>query len=38
MILYFTGTGNSSFVANQLAELTDDSLISMNEKIKRKND
>lgn len=35
MILYFTGTGNSSFVANQLAELTDDSLISMNEKIKK---
>jgi ferredoxin len=34
MILYFTGTGNSAFIAKRIAELTGDSLISMNERIK----
>lgn len=34
MILYFTGTGNSAYIAKQMAELTGDSLISMNERIK----
>jgi flavodoxin len=33
MILYFTGTGNSAYIAKQMAELTGDSLISMNERI-----
>lgn len=34
MILYFTGTGNSEYIAKRIAELTGDSLISMNERIK----
>lgn len=34
MILYFTGTGNSAYIAKRMSELTGDSLISMNERIK----
>lgn len=34
MILYFTGTGNSRFVAEQLAEKTSDGLLSLNEILK----
>ncbi|SMC22221.1 4Fe-4S binding domain-containing protein [Clostridium acidisoli DSM 12555] len=34
MILYFTGTGNSEYIAKRIAELTGDSLVSMNERIK----
>ena len=35
MILYFTGTGNSTYVAEKIAEMTADSLISMTDKIRR---
>lgn len=34
MILYFTGTGNSRFVAEMLADLTGDEAVSMNDCIK----
>lgn len=34
MILYFTGTGNSKFVADYLAEKLDDEVISLNNTIK----
>lgn len=34
MILYFTGTGNSRFIANQLGNLLEDEIVSMNEYIK----
>lgn len=34
MILYFTGTGNSKYVAEKIAEITGDELIDLNEKIK----
>jgi len=34
MILYFSGTGNSTYIANKLAAELNDSVISMNEKIK----
>ena len=34
MILYFTGTGNSKFVADYLAEQLDDTVVSMNRIIK----
>ncbi len=34
MILYFSGTGNSRYVARAIAKLTGDSLVSMNERIK----
>ena len=36
MILYFTGTGNSKYAAERLAELLDDELISINDKIRAK--
>jgi flavodoxin/NAD-dependent dihydropyrimidine dehydrogenase PreA subunit len=35
MILYFTGTGNSRFIAKKIASATGDQLISINEKIKK---
>ena len=35
MILYFTGTGNSQYIAERLAKLLTDQLVSMNEKIKK---
>ncbi len=34
MILYFTGTGNSRYIARRIADKADDVLVSMNEKIK----
>ena len=34
MILYFSGTGNSKYVATQIAKITGDELVSINEKIK----
>ncbi len=34
MILYFTGTGNSAYIAKRMSEITGESLISMNERIK----
>ena len=37
MILYFSGTGNSKYVAEQIAKNTNDELVSINEKI-QKND
>ena len=36
MILYFSGTGNSRYVAEQIAKITNDELVSINEKIKNK--
>lgn len=33
MILYFTGTGNSRYIANAIASITKDDLVSINEKI-----
>lgn len=39
MILYFSGTGNSQFVAKQIANIIDDEVISINQHIKEaKND
>lgn len=35
MILYFTGTDNSLFIAKRIAELTGDSLISLKDRIKK---
>ena len=35
MILYFTGTGNSKFVADYLAEKLDDEVVSLNKIIKK---
>lgn len=34
MILYFSGTGNSRYVAERIAESLDDELLSMNDRIK----
>jgi len=34
MILYFTGTGNSAFIAEKIAEITSEKLICINDKIK----
>lgn len=34
MIFYFSGTGNSQFVANEIARIIDDELVSINESIK----
>ncbi len=35
MILYFTGTGNSRYIAQRIAKATGDTLVSMNDKIKQ---
>lgn len=35
MILYFTGTGNSQYIAERLAELLGDQLVSINERLKQ---
>ena len=35
MILYFSGTGNSRYAAKKLAELTEDTVISINERMRR---
>ena len=37
MILYFSGTGNSRYVAEFIAKATGDELVSMNERIQTKN-
>lgn len=34
MILYFSGTGNSKYIAKRIAEITDDSIYSINDAIK----
>ncbi len=34
MILYFTGTGNSRYIAKRIVEITKDSILSINERIK----
>ena len=34
MILYFSGTGNSKYVAQRMAEALDQSLLSMNDRIR----
>ncbi len=36
MVLYFSGTGNSKYVAEQLAKNTGDELVSINDKLKNK--
>ena len=36
MILYFSGTGNSRYAAEKIAEVTGDILVSLNDKIKKK--
>lgn len=36
MILYFSGTGNSQLVANQMAEMVQDEVISINQYLKAK--
>lgn len=38
MILYFSGTGNSRYVAKAIAKVTCDTVVSMNERIKRGED
>ena len=35
MILYFTGTGNSRYVAERVAEVIGDELLDMTERVKR---
>lgn len=37
MILYFSGTGNSKFVAEQMAKQLGDTAVSLNERIKKEN-
>lgn len=34
MVLYFSGTGNSRYVAKRIADALGDELLSMNERIK----
>ena len=34
MIFYFSGTGNSRYVAEQIAKITSDEIISINNKLK----
>ena len=36
MILYFTGTGNSRYIAEKIAKETEDKIININDKIKQK--
>lgn len=35
MILYFTGTGNSQYIAKRMKEKTSDDMICINDRIKR---
>lgn len=35
MVLYFSGTGNSRYVARQIAQITDDEVISINQRLKK---
>ncbi len=37
MVLYFSGTGNSRYVAKKIAEISDDEIISINQRIKESN-
>lgn len=37
MILYFSGTGNSKYVAQKIGNITGDQVISMNERLKQGN-
>lgn len=37
MVLYFSGTGNSQFVAEEIAKVTNDELISINQLLKQNN-
>ena len=34
MVFYFSGTGNSKYVAQRLADALEDTLLSMNERVK----
>ena len=34
MVLYFSGTGNSRYVAKQIAQISDDEIISINQRLK----
>lgn len=34
MVLFFTGTGNSRYIAERIAEALGDELLSMNDRIK----
>ena len=36
MVLYFSGTGNSRYVARKIAELSGDDVISINERLKNR--
>lgn len=36
MIFYFSGTGNSAYIAKKIAGITGDSILSMNERIRKK--
>lgn len=35
MVLYFSGTGNSRYVAKKIAEVSDDEIISINQRLKK---
>lgn len=35
MILYFSATGNSEYVAKNIADLNNDSIVNMNEYLKK---
>lgn len=37
MVLYFSGTGNSRYVAKKIAEVSGDEVISMNQRLKEQN-
>lgn len=37
MVLYFSGTGNSRYVAKKIAEISDDEIISINQRLKDNN-
>ena len=34
MIFYFSGTGNSNYVAKRIADALDDALVNLNDRIK----
>ena len=34
MIIYFSGTGNSHYIAQRIADQTQDKILSINERIK----
>ena len=37
MILYFSGTGNSEYIARRIAKATGDEILSLNERIRNGN-